>query len=93
MDKTTMSKIELAKDRKDGTVLVVSGNKTWYTHIGNLPLVEKGNSIKEIIKHHENEKERLYELVHKLEDDLKTTKEILSKVIKKLKESKEDIGL
>ena len=58
----------MSQERKKNTVLVVSGNSTWYSFVGNLPLTEKGN--------------RLVDEIQELKDENKKLKRKLNRAVK-----------
>lgn len=93
MDNTTNSRVRLWKERRPDTVVVVSGNKTFYTYIGNLPLIENGETVEEKIKRLQNENDDLHTKLQKQKEELKELKSVVRDFIDYYKKDKEDVGL
>lgn len=92
MDNTTYSKIKYEK-RKEDTVVIVSGNKTWYAHLGELPVVEKGDKLSVELDRLKKENKQLKDDVRKVNEKVKTLNKILLDLLQDKKREKESDGL
>ena len=92
MDNTTLSKIKL-EERKNGTVVIVSGGKTWYSYIGGLPVTENGKSLKDELYILDKQNKRLTRQISDLGDKLSVVSEVLLDLLETQKKEKESDGL
>ena len=92
MDSVTYNKIKYEK-RQDGTIVVVSGNKTWYSFVGNLPIEENGKPVLDVIADLKQKNRRLEDEITKLKKKFKTQNDVLIGLIEDIKKQKESDGL
>ena len=92
MDSATYNKIKYEK-RKDGTIVVVSGDKTWYSFLGYLPVEENGVSLLETVTELKQRNKRLEGEIAKLRKQFKTQNDVLIGLIEDIKKQKESDGL
>lgn len=92
MESVTYNKIKYEK-REDNAVVVVSGNKTWYTYLGDLPLEKHSEPLLDTVNKLKAENKQLKSRQTSLENKVKTLNDVLIGILEDIKKEKESDGL